>query len=415
MVTSRYSWKNGVELEEHTRRKHKILREYLERYLTVRCVLPQQTKFRLAIVEGFAGGGRYKKGEPGSPLIFLTELRAAAEAFNLRRKSEGMADLDIECFFLLNDEDPEAISLLRNAFEPLLAAIKVEVPKLHVQREYFSQSFEAVYPEMKALLERGRYRSVLFNLDQYGYSDVRHETLKDITASFSSVEIFYTFSVESLLAFLRKSNPGILVKQLGFLGVTAADISPLENQMSKKEWLGAAEQIIFDTFKNCAQFVSTFSINNPEGWRYWLIHFANSYRARQEYNNVLHNNSSMQAHYGRSGLNMLSFDPEHDDAALYLFDISGRTRAKQQLIEDIPRGVTEYGDAVNVGQFYNSIYNMTPAHADEIHSAMIENPDIEVITETGTPRRRANTISPEDILRMKRQISMFPMFLNPKK
>ncbi|MGE0034118.1 MAG: three-Cys-motif partner protein TcmP [Xanthobacteraceae bacterium] len=80
MVESRYSWESGVELEEHTRRKHKILREYLARYLAVRCAFPQQSKFRLAIVEGFAGGGRYKGGEPGSPLVFIEELRAAAEA-----------------------------------------------------------------------------------------------------------------------------------------------------------------------------------------------------------------------------------------------------------------------------------------------------------------------------------------------
>ena len=79
MVEKRYSWENGVKLEEHTRRKHKILRQYLARYLTVRCALPQQTKFRLAIVEGFAGGGRYDCGSPGSPLIFLEELRFATE------------------------------------------------------------------------------------------------------------------------------------------------------------------------------------------------------------------------------------------------------------------------------------------------------------------------------------------------
>jgi three-Cys-motif partner protein len=41
------------------------------RYLAVRCQFPAQTKFRLAIVEGFAGGGRYKCGTAGSPLIFI--------------------------------------------------------------------------------------------------------------------------------------------------------------------------------------------------------------------------------------------------------------------------------------------------------------------------------------------------------
>jgi three-Cys-motif partner protein len=204
MVESRYSWERGVELEEHTRRKHKILREYLARYLAVRCAFPQQSRFRLAIVEGFAGGGRYKGGEPGSPLIFIEELRAAAESFNLKRKDEGMAPLEIECFLILNDAEPGTVATLKSNVEPLVAAIRTDVPRLHLQTAYFEQPFETLYPEIKAILAQGRYQNVLFNLDQYGHSDVRLSTLTDITASFSSAEIFYTFAILSLLTFLAK-------------------------------------------------------------------------------------------------------------------------------------------------------------------------------------------------------------------
>lgn len=172
---------------------------------------------------------------------------------------------------------------------------------------------------------------------------------------------------------------------------------------------------MFECFRHCATYVSPFSINNPDGWRYWLVHFAGSYRARQEYNNILHQNSTMQAHFGRSGLHMLSFDPREDTGALYLFDVSGRARAKQQLFDDIPRLVTEFGDAVGVGQLYANIYNMTPAHTDEIHSAMIENPDMEIVTEKGGERRKPNTITATDTLRIKRQFSFFPMFPRGKK
>ena len=59
MAEKPYSWASGAKLEDHSRRKHKILREYFANYLGVRCQLPQQTQFRLAIVDGFAGGGRY--------------------------------------------------------------------------------------------------------------------------------------------------------------------------------------------------------------------------------------------------------------------------------------------------------------------------------------------------------------------
>ena len=98
--------------------------------------------------------------------------------------------------------------------------------------------------------------------------------------------------------------------------------------MHKQTWLGTAERLVFEAFRTCAPFVSPFSVNSRNGWRYWLVHFANSYRARQVYNNILHANSSAQAHFGRSGLNMLAFNPAHEEGSLYLFDALGRQTAQ---------------------------------------------------------------------------------------
>jgi hypothetical protein len=74
--------------------------------------------------------------------------------------------------------------------------------------------------------------------------------------------------------------------------------------------------------------------------------------------------------------------------------------------------VTEAGDAISVIEFYQSIYNATPAHADDIHMAIIDNPDIEVITPAGGRRRAAHTIRVDDVIKLKSQPSFFPMFLN---
>jgi len=206
-----------------------------------------------------------------------------------------------------------------------------------------------------------------------------------------------------------------LAAQLAQINLSETDLKHLEGGMNKKTWLGVAEKLVFGAFWNCAPFVSPFSINNPDGWRYWLIHFANSYRARQWYNDILHQNSSYQAHFGRSGLDMLSYDPNHDSGSLYLFDMPGRSSAKDQLTEDIPRLVSEFGDAIEVRTFYESIYNATPAHTDDIHSAIIDSPDLEVITEAGGERRKPNTIIAGDIIRIKNQRSFFPMFSTPPK
>ncbi len=416
MAEKPYAWVEGATLEEHSRRKHKILSEYFAEYLAVRCQRPQQEKFRLAIVDGFAGGGRYSCGSPGSPLIFIEELGRTTAAINARRAAKGFAPMQVECLLIFNDANKAAVNMLKEHVAPVLMEALGTHGMLHLRVEYMTKYFEAAYPDIKRMLALGRYTNVIFNLDQCGHSRVDRDTLMDIMRSHPSAEIFYTFAIQSLLTYLKKQDPAGLAKQLLPFGITTDDLEVLEGGISKGSWLGAAERLVFNTFKTCAPFGSPFSIHNPSGWRYWFIHFANSYRARQVYNNVLHRNSTSQAHFGRSGLDMLAYDPSHDDGSLYLFDADGREQARDELMSDIPRLISGSGDAIDVGSFYEGIYNATPSHADDIHSAIILSPDIRVITQAGGERRTPHSIKPTDVLKLNPQKSFhFPSFLDPSK
>lgn len=172
MVTKAYAWADGAPLDDHTERKHKILREYFFRYITVRCEIPQQTKFRLAVVDGFPGAGRYRCGSPGSPIIFIEELQRALEAVNLQRAAQGPGPVVIECLLIFNDAKRDVTELLKAHCAPVVAAAKETCPKLHLQVGYMSEDFEAAYPAIRDLVAEGRYRNVLFNLDQCGHSAV---------------------------------------------------------------------------------------------------------------------------------------------------------------------------------------------------------------------------------------------------
>ena len=169
--------------------------------------------------------------------------------------------------------------------------------------------------------------------------------------------------------------------------------------------------MVFEVFHRCAPFVSPFSINNPDGWRYWFIHFANACRARQVYNNILHDNATLQAHFGRSGLNMLSYDPRDDEGRLYLFDNNGRASAKEQLMGDIPRLVSDAGTPCPL---WSSMRASTTSHRLMLMTFMPQSSesDLEVITPAGGERRKANTIAADDIIKVKNQRSFFPMFLS---
>lgn len=225
MTRKQYEGPDGAKLEDHSKRKHKILREYVFDYLTVRCKLPQRERFRLAIVDGFAGGGRYQCGSPGSPLIFIEELKRAVEAVNTHRTVQGLGMIEVECLLIFNDASLDAVELLKGHVAPMQAEIAATCPRLHLRVEYLNEFFEVAYPRIKGLLEQGRYKNVLFNLDQCGDSHVNRETIIDIMRSYASAEIFYTFMISSLLAFLKKDQPDQLTKRLDYLGIKGTDIT----------------------------------------------------------------------------------------------------------------------------------------------------------------------------------------------
>lgn len=414
MVEKSYDWEHGATLQDHTKKKHEILKNYFRQYLLTRCKIPQQERFRLAIVDGFSGAGLYSCGNYGSPLIFVDTLITTCNEINIHRINQDIKPIRIECLILLNDSSPSVTQQLKKNLSPLIVKAKETPNNLFIETEYFSKKFEILYPDLKKRLVSAKCSNVFFNLDQCGYSDVTSDIIKDIMLSWRSSEVLLTFMIKSLLAFLspNKVNNKVPLEK-GLKQKIDAILESNEAGLRKKEWLAEAEKIAFNYLKNCANFVSPFSINNPSGWQYWLMHFASSYRARQVYNDVLHQ-SGAQAHFGRPGLHMLSYDPSRE-GQLYLFDNDSRQAAKHSLYEDIPRLVAESGDTMLVQDFYSAAYSETPAHSNDIHEMIIENADIEIITEHGGSRRTPNTIRPTDTLKLKKQKSLFFMFPHTKR
>ncbi|GAB5470076.1 MAG: hypothetical protein Kilf2KO_31060 [Rhodospirillales bacterium] len=101
---------------------------------------------------------------------------------------------------------------------------------------------------------------------------------------------------------------------------------------------------------------------------------------------------------------MLSYNPRYDQGSLYLFDESARAAARADLPEDIQRLVSESGDAMRVSEFRSAIYNHTPAHSDDIDQAIIDSPELDVVTLTGGERRKSHTIRPSDVIKKNKQI-----------
>lgn len=408
MVQVPYKWIDGAILGSHSRKKHEVLRRYLVEYLQIRCRTPQRTRFRFAIVDGFAGGGAYQGGEIGSPLIFLELLREQSQAINIRRSVDGMAQIQFECLLIFNDLDPNAIEVLRGNVAPLQASCD-QMKDLTVRIVFMNVEFESAYSQIKEQLYINKIaRNVFFNLDQCGNTLVKRRTIVDILNTYPSSEVILNFAAQSMFTYLSRNNPEALRKTLEQHGIENSKIEDLSEVANKTEWRAAIEKLVFESYRSCGSYVSPFAINNPDGWLYWLLHFANEPKARQVYNDLLHESSGLQGHYGRSGLNMLTYDPSKE-GQYYLFADEDRKRAREELYYDVPRVVSEFGNSIEVSEFIRNVSNETPSHSRDIAQAMIDSPDISVVTANGGVRRTANGIRPTDILVLKPQRSFVLM------
>ncbi len=401
MVKREYDWENGAKIGPHSKIKLDIIKEYIHEYVRVRCSLPQQERFRLSFVDGFCGAGTYDCGTQGSPLVVLQTLKAVSPEINLRRKIDGFKPITFEFFMYFNDLSPIAIHALQGGVNTFLKEHRAEQSGTTFHIDYFEVDFGKSLTSISQKILATKVRNTIFNLDQYGHSSVSETHLKSALSLTRSSEVFLTFSIKSFLAFI---SPSKRQDKRIFDG----KISEIPLHKTKKAWLAAVEKIVFDEFQTLANFVSPFSINNKTGWEYWLVHFANSFRARQVYNDILHRKKNSQAHVGRSGLKMLRYNTI-EDASLYLFDANSRQGARDELFYDIPKFLADYTTETSlpVADFFDQTYNQTPAHSDDLNSALIRSPDIEVLTATGGKRRKPQMIKRTDTIRLASQKTFY--------
>src|SRR6185436_7178182 len=95
MPKKEYGWANGniPIIGDHSLAKHRILRQYVQKYVEILTRDPRIARFQLALVDGFAGGGIYERSgqeDPhlGSPAILIEAIAAAELAVNATRQKQ---------------------------------------------------------------------------------------------------------------------------------------------------------------------------------------------------------------------------------------------------------------------------------------------------------------------------------------
>lgn len=240
------------ELEVHTAKKHEILRRYFEAWLPI---MSRQNS-RVVFIDGFAGPGRYKNGEDGSPVIVL---RAACEhTFNFR----------CELCFIFVEED-------RNRHEHLETTLKREFPNLsskitfEVIRGTFDEHLRNTFETIKGQTQNASPTFVF--VDPFGFAKTPFETIQAILKN-PKCEVLVNFMYEEVNRFLCLGAHAAKYDKL--FGTpdwrSVIDISSPETRRQR------IHDIYLRQLKTAANYVKSFEMRNATNSTDYFLYFASN-------------------------------------------------------------------------------------------------------------------------------------------
>jgi len=239
------------EIDPHTQAKHAILQAYLEAWFAILT----SAHDRVVYVDGFCGPGRYKGGEPGSPLIALDVA------------TKHTKKLTREIFFLFTDEREDRIAHLKTElasrdfpdnFKPL--------PRL-------GKFDEVLSPILTRLEDEGRDLPPTFVfIDPFGFSGVPFDLVRRILLN-PRCEVFITFMVNAVQRFLDHPNEKIRAEIEELFGTPEAfDIT---------QQPGARVELLRDLYHRQLQasvgFVRSFEIRDTPNHVLYYLFFASDH------------------------------------------------------------------------------------------------------------------------------------------
>jgi three-Cys-motif partner protein len=147
-LAPQFKWRPGEpppEIEEHSRAKLNVLRQYLRAYLSRLSQGPFRDEFKLDLVDGFSGGGTFSDGEQllsGTPLIMIEECEDAKERLNRNRTKR----LDCNFKYYFTDKEPRHTRHL----EAVLAERGLsDDENIVVRNDRFEDAADAIIAEIK--------------------------------------------------------------------------------------------------------------------------------------------------------------------------------------------------------------------------------------------------------------------------
>jgi hypothetical protein len=426
MTIHHYNWKNGpAELQQHSVAKLDVLRAYLIQYFKTLASLPQQDIFRLTLVDGFAGGGLYLHKDKqelvhGSPLVCLEAVKEAEYLLNQERKKPLRLDVD----YIFVEENKETFKHLEFVLKN-----KGYLSPTTSKIQMLNGCFQDYAPKIIEFVQKKSPRNgrSIFILDQYGYTDVPTNLMRNIFRELPRAEIILTFNVDSLINFAGagKTTADILNK----IGIKLPEVFNSINFQKLKEkdksWRFFIQSVLHESLITAcnAAFFTPFFIRNSGGHGdYWLIHMSQRYKARDVMTEVHWQYRNNFIHYGGSGLdmfNLVGYDPNSDEnfhgqsTLGFEFDDIARDSSIRQLTEEFPKLIYANEQEMNFEALFSMTCNKTPATAAiyrEVLSQLVAVKEIQILAVDGRIRRNGNNIQLSDRIIPHSQRKLFDMY-----
>jgi three-Cys-motif partner protein len=243
------------ELPPHTKAKHDILEKYLMAWIPIL----GQTHQRIVYIDGFAGPGIYRDGEPGSPVI---ALRCAREhQHRIHRMTAVFIEKDENRFACL-EEQVSSVDHTEN-IEP------------YCIRGEFEDTVVSLLDDLES--DGDNLAPTLAFIDPFGFSGVPVELLCKIL-SYPSTEVFVNYAIDSLNRFAEHPEASIRSEIKRTIGQELPEPkSPRESRQNRLRRAYAG------SLNSCADFVRSFEMyDQSDRPKYDLFFASNNPRGHEK-------------------------------------------------------------------------------------------------------------------------------------
>ncbi|MDA8562849.1 three-Cys-motif partner protein TcmP [Mariniblastus sp.] len=403
-------------LGKHSIAKHRILRTYLEKYVSILAAKPVQDSFRVSLVDGFSGGGVYRDPESndtisGSPLLMVEAMNAAEESGNEWRDKQFKLNAD----FYFIEKDKVTFDYLGEQLKQNRDAHK-RMDNIHLLNGGFSRELDRVIKDIK---KKGRANRAIFLLDQYGYKDVTLANMRKIFRELPNAEIILTFAIDWFADFINETDRFETALRNLELVDKKAELLQLRQKHSS-DWRPAVQHVLHNHFftKSGAKFYTPFFIHSADSHRaYWLLHFSRHSKARDVMMQLHWEMENHFQHFGGCGFGksgMLGYDPRQDierPLLPYEFDSLAAEQTNEALLETLPQRISRLKRDITFGDFCDAVANETPATkqmlGQNISDLTCEN-ELVIYSSDGRRRRNGVKIAPDDVIVVPRQKLLLP-------